>query len=144
MYNTLNSVRKGVLKVLLKDLIAEYVTKHGISYRAFAKQIGVSCAYLSMINSGNNPSTGKPPVVSYQKLAKIASGMGMTTQQLINMVDDMPIDISEPPATDVLYISKPSGDMKADEVRKFLHETIDSLSDSDLEFFKDFTLRMKK
>lgn len=45
---------------------------------------------------------------------------------------------------ETLYVSRCSGDMKADEVRKFLHETIDNLSDSDLEFFKDFTLRMKK
>lgn len=46
--------------------------------------------------------------------------------------------------SEALYVSKPSGDMKADEIRKFLHETIDQLSDDDLIFFKDFTLRMKK
>ena len=44
--------------------------------------------------------------------------------------------------TEILYISKPSGDMKADEVRKFLHELIDELKDEDLLFMKDFSLRM--
>lgn len=44
--------------------------------------------------------------------------------------------------TEILYISKPSGDMKSDEIRKYLHEVIDSLSDDDLLFMKDFSLRM--
>jgi hypothetical protein len=44
--------------------------------------------------------------------------------------------------TDILYISKPSGDMQADEIRRFLHETIDSLSDEDLMFMKDFSMRL--
>ena len=51
-------------------------------------------------------------------------------------------DRSEPPMTDILYISKPSGDMQADEIRRFLHETIDSLSDEDLMFMKDFSMRL--
>ena len=51
-------------------------------------------------------------------------------------------DKNETSATDILYISKPSGDMKADEIRRFLHETIDSLSDEDLMFMKDFSMRL--
>jgi hypothetical protein len=47
-----------------------------------------------MITTGNNPSTGKPPVVSYQKLLKIAAGMDMSIHQLMQEVDDMPVDIS--------------------------------------------------
>lgn len=46
--------------------------------------------------------------------------------------------------SEILYLSRPSGDVKADEIRKYLHETIDQLSDSDLEFFKDITLRLKR
>lgn len=46
--------------------------------------------------------------------------------------------------SDILYISRPSGDINVDELRKYLHEVIDSLSDEDLGFFKDFTLRIKK
>ena len=92
LYNTLNSIQGGD-KMLLKDLIAEYVANNSISYRAFAKQTGVSSAYLSMINAGVNPSTGRPPVVSFQKLSKIAEGMGMSVHQLIQLVDDMEVDI---------------------------------------------------
>lgn len=89
------------MQLLLKDLIAEYVANNGISYRTFAKQAGVSSAYLSMINSGVNPSTGRPPVVSYQKLSKIAEGMGMTVHQLIQSVDDMDIDIGFDAGTNI-------------------------------------------
>ena len=43
-------------------------------------------------------------------------------------------------SSEILYLSRPSGDVKVDEIRKYLHETIDQLSDSDLVFFKDITL----
>ena len=81
--------------MLLKDLISEYVKLHGLSYRAFAKQCGLSPAYLSMIMAGNNPSTGKPPIVSMPKLYKIAMGMGITLHQLAQTVDDMPVMIDD-------------------------------------------------
>jgi len=134
--------------MLLKDLIADYVAKHGISYRAFAKQCGVSSAYLSMINSRNNPSTGKPPVVSIQKLAKIAAGMGMSVHSLIQLVDDMPVDISgdsnKSEASDVLIVNKPSGEMETEEIRKFLHDVIDQLGDDDLRLMKDLSIRITR
>ena len=81
--------------MLLKDLISEYVKLHDLSYRAFAKQCGLSPAYLSMIMAGNNPSTGKPPIVSMPKLYKIATGMGITLHQLAQTVDDMPVTIDD-------------------------------------------------
>ena len=81
----------------LKDLIAEYIKENNLSYRSFASACGISSAYLSMIKTGNNPSTGEPPVVSLQMLSKIASGMGKSVHQLIQIVDDMPVDISENP-----------------------------------------------
>lgn len=131
--------------MLLKDLISDYIKNNGISYRTFAKQCGISNAYLSMINSGNNPSTGKPPIVSFQKLAKIADGMGMSVHQLISIVDDMHVDISaEPEGSEALYISRPNNNSSADEIRKLLHDAIDQLSDDDMLRFRDFTLRMKK
>ena len=46
--------------------------------------------------------------------------------------------------SEILYISKPSGDMHADEIRKFLHELIDELKDEDLMLMKDLSLRMAK
>ena len=54
------------------------------------------------------------------------------------------VDKVDSSGSEILYLSRPSGDIKADEIRKYLHETIDQLSDSDLEFFKDITLRLKR
>lgn len=133
--------------MLLKDLIADYLSLKKMSYRTFATKCGISPAYLSMIKNDLNPSTGKPPVVKIEMLYKIAKGLDMTTHELFDIVDDMPVDIgapAQPQYEDVLYVSRPSSDMKANEIRRYLHETIDQLNDKDLEFFKDFTLRIKK
>ena len=46
------------------------------------------------------------------------------------------------PAAEVFYISHPSGDASADEIRKYLHEVIDQLPDEDLALLKDMTIRL--
>lgn len=135
----------------LKEYIRQYRADRGnMSQRAFAQKCGLSNGYISMIEKGINPSTGEEPVLTPASITKLATGLDMSVHALINAVDDIKIDIGffSPPdpveQSDILYISRPSGDLKADEIRKYLHETIDSLSDSNLEFFKDFTLRIKK
>ena len=70
-------------------------------------------------------------------LAKIAQICGVTVDYLLGREK-----LNE--QTDVLYISRPSGDLKVDEIRRFLHETIDQLDDDNLLFFKDFSLRIKR
>lgn len=79
----------------LGELIILYRKEHGLSQRAFAKVCGnVSNGYVSMIENGKNPNTGKPIVLSIDKLHALASGMGMSLQDLLEAVDDMPVDIS--------------------------------------------------
>ena len=41
-----------------------------------------------MIENNLNPRTKKPPVLSITMFRKIASGMGMTLQSLIEAIDD--------------------------------------------------------
>ena len=48
------------------------------------------------------------------------------------------------PASDILYISKPTGNGSTDELRKYLHDMIDQMDDEDLQFFRDITIRMRK
>lgn len=43
-----------------------------------------------------------------------------------------------------LTVSKPSEDMEAAEVRAFLHSLIDELSDEDLFFMKEFSVRISR
>lgn len=79
--------------MLLKDIIAEYRKKNNLSQRSFATKCGVTNGYISMIENGLNPSTGKAPVPSLSTLKQIANGMGMTVHQLSQIADDMEIDI---------------------------------------------------
>lgn len=80
--------------MLLREIISEYRKSHNLSQRAFAAKCNVTNGYMSMIEKGENPSTGKPLVPSFAKLKQLANGMDMTVNQLIQIADDMEIDIS--------------------------------------------------
>ena len=78
----------------LGDLIREYRDSHGLSQRQFAYQCGLSNGYISILEKGINPSTGKPVTPTIPQLKKIADGLGITLSDLFEKADDMPIDIS--------------------------------------------------
>lgn len=110
--------------------IREARERCGLTQSALAEKLGINGVTLSGYETGKHDPKS-------DTLVRIAQICGVSVDYLLGREE-----LKE--HVDMLYISKPSGDMKADEVRKYLHETIDGLSDSDLEFFKDFTLRMKK
>lgn len=80
----------------LSELIIQYRTEHSMSQREFSARCGVSNGYMSMLENGGNPNTGKPLVPQIPTLMKIAAGMGMTLDDLLTLADDMPVDISKP------------------------------------------------
>lgn len=80
--------------MLLKDIIVQYREVNNLSQRAFAARCNVTNGYISMLENGKNPSTGKPVVPSIAKLAKIAEGMGMSLHELLQSADDMEVDVS--------------------------------------------------
>lgn len=86
----------------LSELILKYRTEHGLSQRQFALRCGVSNGYISMLEKNCNPSTGEAAVPSLPMLRKIASGMGITVDDLFASVDDMPVSMgrSSRPAFD--------------------------------------------
>lgn len=77
----------------LGDLIREYRDSHDLSQRQFANQCDLSNGYISILEKGVNPSTGKPVTPTIPQLKKLASGMGMTLSELFDKADDMPIDL---------------------------------------------------
>lgn len=79
----------------LGDLIKEYRTEHNLSQRQFAIMCGLSNGYISMLEKGENPSTKKPVAPSLVQLQKIAAGLGITVMDLMERVDDMPIDLDD-------------------------------------------------
>lgn len=82
----------------LGEFIINYRNEHGYSQRSFASRCGVSNAYISMLEKGENPKTQEPITPSFAQLRKIALGMGMSVQDLLAKVDDTYIDISGLPS----------------------------------------------
>lgn len=79
----------------LGEIIMKYRTEHHLSQRQFAAQCqNVTNGYISMVEQGRNPTTGKPVIPSIEKLTAFAHGMGMTLHQLLEMADDMPVSIA--------------------------------------------------
>lgn len=77
----------------LGDLIREYRLEHDCSQRQLAIACGLSNGYISILEKGINPNTGRPVTPTIPQLKKLSSGMGMTLMELLDKVDDMPIDI---------------------------------------------------
>ena len=76
----------------LRYIIANYRAENRLSQREFADRCGgnITHGYISMIERNLNRSTGKPPRPSVEKLTAIAHGMGITYEQLNDMMNDRP------------------------------------------------------
>ena len=77
----------------LGDIIKKYREDHGLSLRAFSYLSGVSNSYLSMLESGKHPRSGRPIVPTLTKLNQLADAMGLRVDDLIQEMDDMPVKI---------------------------------------------------
>ena len=77
----------------LGEYIKQYRESHGLSQRRFATMCGLSNGYISMLEKNVNPKTGKPVTPQLERIAMIASAMGITVQDLFLTVDDMPISL---------------------------------------------------
>lgn len=77
----------------LRDLIKNYRDTHDLSQRQFANQCNLSNGYISILEKGVNPRTGKPVTPTIPQLKKLADGMGMTLNELFDQVDDMPVSL---------------------------------------------------
>lgn len=72
----------------IKDIILNFRKENKISQREFARRCELSNSLISVLEMGINPQTGKknsPDLITYKKLA---SGMGITLQDLLDMLDD--------------------------------------------------------
>jgi len=78
----------------LGDLIRQYRTIHDLSQRQFAEKCDLSNGYISILEKGANPNTGKPLTPTIPQLQKLATGMNITVMEMLEQIDDMPVDIS--------------------------------------------------
>lgn len=72
----------------LKNVIKKFREDNKISQREFSRRCNLSNSLISILEMGINPQTGKkmsPDLVTYKKLA---AGMGMSLQYLLESLDD--------------------------------------------------------
>lgn len=72
----------------LADVILSYRMEHNYSIRDFAKLCGISHVQIYFMERGLN-SSGKPFVPTIPSLKKVASGMGITFNELVSVCDDL-------------------------------------------------------
>lgn len=78
------------------SIIKNYRDSIGMSLRDFASKCGASHSYIAMLESGKNSKTGEPIIPTISMLKKIASGLGISVNDLIAMCDDMPVSLGMP------------------------------------------------
>ena len=100
----------------------------GLNNAQIAERAGITLSTMDKITSGANQNP------KLDTLFAIADVLGLTLDDF----DD------RPKATDILYISRPTGSETTDELRKRLHDLIDQLEDEDLRLLSDLTIRFKK
>lgn len=70
------------------EVIRNYCARQGLSFREFAIRCDISNGYISNLANGTpSRSSGKPLKVSPKTLSKLANGMNMTLDDLLNMLD---------------------------------------------------------
>ena len=89
----------------LKTFINSYRTEHNLTMELFAKSASLSKGYISMLEKGYNPQTGKKIIPSISALNNIAIATGTDLDHLLKIIDDIEVSLDSP-AQD-LIISNP-------------------------------------
>lgn len=89
----------------LKTFINSYRTEHNLTMEQFAKSASLSKGYISMLEKGYNPQTGKKIIPSISALNNIAIATGTDLDHLLKILDDIEVSLDSP-AQD-LIISNP-------------------------------------
>lgn len=76
-------------------IVKDYRQKNKISMSEMAKRCKVSKAYIGFLEAGVNPSTGKPIIPGIRTVNSIATGMGMTLDDLIALMGDDEISLRD-------------------------------------------------
>lgn len=72
----------------LGELLKSYRTEHKLSMDAFCELSDLTKGYISMLEKNEHPKSKKPIVPSYETIEKIAKGMQISVESLIDMLDD--------------------------------------------------------
>lgn len=78
----------------LGELIKKYRKDRKLTLRDFASLCGMSHSYISMLEEGRNSKTGEPITPTLSTLKKISKALGLTSNELMTIIDDMPVIIN--------------------------------------------------
>lgn len=85
----------------LSDLIIEYRQRMNISQREFSRRCDLSNSYISFLEKGINPKTGRPIIPTIEQYKKLAEGMDISVNRLFELLDDdAPVDLRFPSSSD--------------------------------------------
>ena len=98
----------------LKTFINSYRTEHNLTMEQFAKSASLSKGYISMLEKGYNPQTGKKIIPSISALNNIAIATGTDLDHLLKIIDDIEVSLDSP-AQD-LIISNPQEEQLVIEI----------------------------
>lgn len=96
----------------LGELLKSYRTEHKLSMDAFCELSDLTKGYISMLEKNEHPKSKKPIIPSYETIEKIAKGMQISVEALIDKLDDdQEIQInSTPPHLKSIAITHPLPD----------------------------------
>ena len=96
----------------LGELLKSYRTEHKLSMDAFCELSDLTKGYISMLEKNEHPKSKKPIIPSYETIEKIAKGMQISVEALIDKLDDdQEIQInSTPPHLKSIAITNPLPD----------------------------------
>lgn len=80
----------------LSEYVKNYRAEHQLSQREFAKRARLTNGYVWMIENETHPKTGKPLIPSLGTLIGIATATGKTVDELLETIDDLPVDLKTP------------------------------------------------
>lgn len=72
----------------LGEIIKEFRTANKLSMAKFAEMANVSKAYISVLERNKRPDTEKPVIPSIPVIKNVAEAMGMSFDDLFNMLED--------------------------------------------------------
>ena len=77
----------------LGEIIKDYREKHDMSMRDFETLSGISRGYLSMLEKNQNPRSKKPITPSIDMIKQVASAIGMTFDQIFDLMDGQEVSL---------------------------------------------------
>lgn len=114
----------------LSEIIKQYRENHEMSQRQFGALCGLSTGYISLIEKEINPQTGKKMVPSLPVINKIATGMGITIDELLSLCDDMDVPLNE---KDIFSAPHQPTDSEPSPTKKRFNAFAETLSDEQME-----------